>query len=289
MPAQTARTPSAAFIALLTVLSLLAFAGNSLLCRLALRQTTIDADSFTVIRLLSGALVLAALMWVRGGLPQRAGRWPAGFSLFAYAATFSYAYVTLTAGIGALLLFGAVNATMIGYGLWRGEAMRLLQWTGVAIAFTGLIGLTLPGLTAPPLTGALLMIVAGIAWGAYSLFGRGARNPLAETAGNFLRAVPFALLLAALAWPWQQVDGAGAAYSVASGAVTSGLGYAIWYKAQPHLRAAIAASLQLSVPVIAAAGGILLLDESLSLRLVFSSAAILGGIALVILGRRDAV
>lgn len=288
MPPDSPPRPALVTVVALTALALLAFAGNSLLCRLALRHTAIDAGSFTVIRLLSGALMLAGLMQLRGGIRFRAGRWAAGFALFAYAVTFSYAYVSLNAGVGALLLFGSVNATMIAYGLWRGESLRPAQWAGVMVAFAGLIGLTLPGLTAPPLAGASLMIAAGVAWGAYSLLGRSAQNPLADTAGNFLRTLPFALALGLLAWPWQQIDGAGSAYAVASGAVTSGLGYAVWYKAQPFLRAATAASLQLSVPVIAAAGGILLLDESLSLRLLLSSMAILGGVALVILGRRGA-
>ena len=166
MPLDSASRPPLAAIAMLTAIALLAFAGNSLLCRLALRHTAIDAGSFTVIRLLSGALMLAGLMQLRGGMRLRAGRWAAGFALFAYAITFSYAYVSLNAGVGALLLFGSVNATMIAYGLWRGESLRPAQWAGVMVAFAGLIGLTLPGLTAPPLAGASLMIAAGVAWAA---------------------------------------------------------------------------------------------------------------------------
>lgn len=288
MQVQTARTSSAEFIALLTVLSLLAFAGNSLLCRLALRQTDIDAGSFTLVRLFSGALMLWLILAVRGHVRVRAGNWGGAFALFVYAAAFSYAYIGLTTGIGALLLFGAVNATMTGFGLWKGERLQILQWTGIVASFAGLIGLNLPGLSAPPPGAALLMVIAGAAWGAYSLLGRGAVNPLAETAGNFIRTLPMALVLGALAWPWRQFDAPGVALAVASGALTSGVGYAIWYRAQPHLRASTAATLQLSVPVIAALGGMLFLGESLSLRLMLASVAILGGIALVIFGRRTA-
>lgn len=288
MQVQTARTSSAEFIALLTVLSLLAFAGNSLLCRLALRQTDIDAGSFTLVRLFSGALMLWLILAVRGHVRVRAGNWGGAFALFVYAAAFSYAYIGLTTGIGALLLFGAVNATMTGFGLWKGERLQILQWTGIVASFAGLIGLNLPGLSAPPPGAALLMVIAGAAWGAYSLLGRGAVNPLAETAGNFIRTLPMALVLGALAWPWRQFDASGVALAVASGALTSGVGYAIWYRAQPHLRASTAATLQLSVPVIAALGGMLFLGESLSLRLMLASVAIIGGIALVIFGRRTA-
>lgn len=288
MPAQPVRTASAGFIALLTLLSLLAFAGNSLLCRLALRHTDIDAGSFTLVRLFSGALMLWLILAVQGQLRVRAGSWGGAFALFVYAATFSYAYIGLTAGVGALLLFGAVNATMTGFGLWKGERLQILQWSGIVASFAGLIGLNLPGLSAPPPGAALLMVIAGASWGAYSLLGRGAVNPLAETAGNFIRTLPMALVLGVLAWPWRQFDTSGAALAVASGALTSGVGYAIWYRAQPHLRASTAATLQLSVPVIAALGGLLFLGEALSLRLMLASVAILGGIALVIFGRRAA-
>ncbi len=288
MPDQTARTPPAGFIALLTVLSLLAFAGNSLLCRLALRHTDIDAGSFTLVRLFSGALMLWLILALQGHLRVRAGNWGGAFALFVYAAAFSYAYIGLTTGIGALLLFGAVNATMIGFGLWKGERLHWLQWAGIAASFAGLVGLNLPGLSAPPPGAALLMIIAGAAWGAYSLLGRGAVNPLAETAGNFIRTLPMALMLGVLAWPWRHLDESGMALAVASGALTSGVGYAIWYRAQPLLRASTAATLQLSVPVIAALGGLLFLGEALSLRLMLASVAILGGIALVIFGRRAA-
>lgn len=288
MQVQPARASSAGFIALLTVLSLLAFAGNSLLCRLALRHTDIDAGSFTMVRLFSGALMLWLILALQGHVRVRAGNWGGAFALFVYAAAFSYAYIGLTTGIGALLLFGAVNATMIGFGLWKGERLHRLQWAGIAASFAGLVGLNLPGLSAPPPGAALLMIIAGAAWGAYSLLGRSAVNPLAETAGNFIRTLPMALVLGVLAWPWRQLDASGVTLAVASGALTSGVGYAIWYRAQPQLRASTAATLQLSVPVIAALGGLLFLGEALSLRLMLASVAILGGIALVIFGRRAA-
>ncbi len=265
---------------------MLAFAGNSLLCRLALRQTGIDPGSFTTIRLLSGALVLWLLVVHRGGSARpMAGSWASALALFAYAAGFSYAYVNLSAGTGALLLFGAVQATMISWGLWSGERLALRQVAGLACALAGLAGLLLPGLSAPPVGGALLMLAAGVAWGVYSLRARGGGDPTRVTAGNFVRCVPLALALGVATLPWATADLAGTAYAIASGAVASGLGYAIWYMALGGLNATRAASVQLSVPVIAAIGGMLLLGEPLSLRLVLASGAILGGIALVIARR----
>ncbi len=265
---------------------MLAFAGNSLLCRLALRSVHIDAASFTAIRLVSGALMLWLLVSLRGGSIGRHGSWCSAFALFAYAAGFSFAYLTLPASVGALLLFGAVQATMIGYGLWRGERLDWMQSVGVALACGGLIGLLLPGLAAPPLAGALLMIGAGVAWGVYSLRGRGGGNPTASTAGNFLRAVPFAAALSVVMLSHASLDVSGVAYAVASGALASGLGYAVWYSALPALSATSAATVQLSVPVIAALGGAVFIDEVISQRLVLASAAVLSGIALVIFGRR---
>ncbi|MGZ5186362.1 MAG: DMT family transporter, partial [Caldimonas sp.] len=189
---------------------------------------------------------------------------------------------------GALLLFGAVQATMIGVGIRRGESFRGWQIVGLACAVAGMVGLLLPGLSAPPLAGALLMLGAGVAWGVYSLRGRGAGDPLRVTAGNFLRAVAFAVVLSAATLPWAVLDAAGIAYAIASGALTSGIGYAIWYTALPRLKATSAATVQLSVPVIAALGGIALLGEAPTLRLVVASVAILGGIALVIVERQAA-
>jgi len=274
---------SPARIALLTLLALLAFAGNSLLCRAALAQTGIDAASFTLVRLLSGAVVLALLAWWRRGGGTGRGNWPSAFALFAYAAAFSFAYLQLTAAAGALLLFGAVQATMIAHGLWSGERLRPLQLGGLVLACGGLVGLVLPGLSAPPLAGALLMLAAGIAWGVYSLRGRGAGDPLQVTAGNFLRAVPMAAVLALLLFRQASPDPAGLGYAVLSGALASGVGYAIWYSALPFLKSTTAATVQLAVPVIAALGGVLLLGEPLTARLLAASAAILGGVALVVL------
>ena len=273
---------------MLTVLAMLAFAGNSLLCRFALQETAIDAASFTSLRLLSGAVSLWLIVYLRGGGLVVSGSWASALALFAYAAAFSFAYISLPAATGALLLFGAVQATMIGYGLWSGEHMTLRQWVGLVMALLGLVGLLSPGLSAPPLSGALLMLGAGIAWGVYSLRGRGGGDATAVTAGNFVRAVPMALALSLLAGPVLSVDVEGAWYAVVSGALASGVGYALWYRALPGLRPVSAATVQLSVPVIAALGGVVFLSEAPGVRLVLASLAILGGIALVIVSRRHA-
>lgn len=278
---------SPARTALLTVAAMLAFAANSLLCRIALRDAHIDATSFTAIRLASGALMLWLLVRVRKGRIGPHGNWPSAFALFAYAAAFSYAYLTLAAAAGALLLFGAVQATMIGYGLWRGERLDAVQWTGLALAGGGLVGLLLPGLSAPPAGGAALMIASGVAWGVYSLRGRGAGNATAVTAGNFIRALPFAAALGLAMLSRADLDLAGVAYAIASGALASGVGYAIWYSALPGLRATSAATVQLSVPVIAALGAAVFLHEPITLRLALASVAVLGGIALVIARRQS--
>lgn len=274
-------------IAALTALTMVAFAGNSLLCRVALRHTAIDAASFTTIRLIAGALVLWLLVRLRpAALPGR-GHWISAAALFAYAAGFSFAYVSLPAATGALLLFGAVQATMIGRGLASGERLSGLRLAGFVLALGGLVSLLLPGLSAPPLLGSALMIGAGVAWGIYSLRGRGAGDPTRVTAGNFVRAVPFGLALSLLMQGSATFDAAGVAYAVASGAVTSGLGYALWYSVLPALKATNAATVQLSVPIIAALGGVVFLGEPVTLRLVFASVAILGGIAMVILVRHE--
>jgi drug/metabolite transporter (DMT)-like permease len=272
-----------AYTAALTSLAMVAFAGNSLLCRLALKDTSIDAASFTTIRLLSGAAVLWLLVRLRGGSYKDGGRWLSALALFAYAAGFSFAYLSLSAATGALLLFGAVQATMIGHGLFKGERFSRTQMAGLVLAAAGLMGLLLPGLSAPPLYGSMLMLGAGIAWGIYSLRGKAAGDPLKVTAGNFLRAAPIAIGLSAVTLDRASLDQAGVLYAVSSGALASGIGYAVWYTALPHLKATIAATVQLSVPVIAALGGILFLGEPLSVRLVMASIAILGGIALVVL------
>lgn len=275
---------------ILTALALIAFAGNSLLCRAALAHTHIDAASFTTLRLFSGALVLWGLVWLRGGARMGGGNWLSALALFAYAAGFSFSYLHLTAAAGALLLFGAVQTTMIGYGIRAGERIRWLQLVGLALACGGLLILLLPGLSAPPLPGALLMLGAGIAWGIYSLRGKHAGDPLKVTAGNFLRAAPMALILSLGMLRDASPDPAGLGYAFLSGALASGVGYAIWYTALPFLKSTTAATVQLSVPILAAAGGVFFLGEPLTLRLLVASVAILGGIALVIVvgKRKDA-
>ncbi len=283
---------SRARLFVLVGLTMIAFAGNSLLCRLALRNTSIDAASFTAIRLVAGAIALWLIVRLHDAARTDAAthvdgsNWLSAFALFAYAVAFSFAYISLSAGTGALLLFGAVQATMIGWGLYRGERFRPGQVAGLLLAFAGLVGLMLPGISAPSLQGSVLMLGAGVAWGVYSLRGRGAGDATNTTAGNFLRSLPFAAALVVAALPWSSLDPAGIYYAIASGALTSGVGYAIWYTALKGLKATHAATVQLSVPVIAALGGVLFLDEQVTLRLLIAAAAILGGIALVVLGRQ---
>ena len=276
------REGGAARVVLLIVFAMLAFAGNSLLCRIALRDTSIDAASFTSIRIASGALVLWILLRSRGKQPLAAGSWPMAAMLFAYAVCFSFAYRDLTAATGALLLFGAVQLTMTGYGLFTGERLAGLRLVGVLVAVAGLVWLLLPGLSAPPVIAAGLMLAAGLAWGIYSLLGRGAGDATAATGGNFIRAIPFAAVLSLAAASQSSPDTTGLLYAVASGAVTSGLGYVLWYAALPALTATSAATIQLCVPAIAALGGAVLLAEPITARLLIASAAILGGIALTI-------
>ena len=330
---------------------MIAFAGNSLLCRLALKQTGIDAASFTFVRIFSGAVALWVIMEFRrrllvekaasplvglssdsslltrqpppsqaksgrSSLPQ-AGNWPSAFALFAYAAGFSFAYVSLSAGTGALLLFGAVQATMIFWGLRCGERLHVRQLFGLALALTGLVVLLFPDLlvgtpstlnylsrrspaqtdqsstfsSAPPLSGSILMLSAGVAWGIYSLRGKTAGDPIAATTGNFLRAVPLAAVLSIALFPWAHIDRSGIGYAALSGAIASGLGYVIWYTALSdsmpvRLGPVSAATVQLSVPVLAATGGILLLAEPITFRYLLASIAILGGIALAVIEKR---
>jgi len=266
----------------LTALAMVAFAGNSLLCRVALKHTAIDPATFTAVRITSGAIVLALLVRLRGGTLAGRGSWRSALTLIAYAIAFSFAYVTLPASTGALLLFGAVQATMIGAGVAMGERPNAVQIAGIALAVIGLVVLLAPGLSAPPAAGAALMLLAGVFWGIYSLRGRGAGDPAEVTAGNFARAAPFALAAALLYASRTRIDAAGAGYAVASGALASGVGYVIWYTALPGLRATSAAVVQLSVPVIASLGGYLLLGEPVTARLAIASVAILGGIAMVV-------
>jgi len=277
---------SHARVVVLTLLALAAFAGNSLLCRAALSRSHIDAASFTTVRLLSGALVLWVLVKLRGGARDGKGSFRSALALFAYAAGFSFAYLHLPAAAGALILFGAVQTTMIAYGLWSGERLTPAQLAGLLLAGAGLVGLLLPGLSAPPLASALLMLGAGAAWGVYSVRGKGAGDALQVTAGNFVLAVPMALALSVLLLRDAAFDPAGTWYAFLSGALTSGVGYAIWYTALPFLKSTTAAAVQLSVPVIAALGGVAFLDEPLTLRLLAASVAIIGGIGLVALGPR---
>jgi len=280
-PIDPAATP--ARVLPLTILALLAFAGNSLLTRLALTQTRIDPASFTSIRLMSGAMVLFLIFKLRRGRIPRGGSWPSAIALFVYVAAFSFAYVKLTTGAGALLLFGAVQATMITTGLARGERLGAVQWTGLGLAYAGLIGLLLPGVSSPPIASAALMLAAGVAWGVYSLRARGAGDAIAATAGNFARAVQLTIVMSIAAHSTRTLDRDGLLYAMLSGALASGVGYAVWYTALRGLRATSAASVQLSVPVLAALGGVLLLGEPLTLRLALMGAAILGGVALVVL------
>jgi drug/metabolite transporter (DMT)-like permease len=270
-------------VVILTLLAMVAFASNSLLCRLALRQTTIDAASFTLIRLLSGVIALWLIVITRKPGWTTTGNWTSALALFAYAAAFSFAYISLSVGTGALLLFGMVQATMIFWGLRKGERLNARQWFGLAIALGGLVALVFPGLSAPPIGGALLMTGAGIAWGIYSLRGKGAGDPTSVTAGNFWRSVVFAAVLSMALLRWTNLDPAGIRYAIVSGAIASGVGYVIWYSALPGLKATTAATVQLSVPVLAAVGGILFLSESITLRLLLASLLILGGIGLVII------
>ena len=273
-------------LAVAVALALLAFAGNSLLARLALRDGGMDPASFTALRLASGALVLWLLaIGFRKGANGR-GNWASALALFAYAAFFSLAYVQLEAGAGALLLFGAVQVTMIGRGLWRGERLATWQWLGLALAVGGLAGLLLPGLTAPPPGPSALMVVAGIAWGVYSLRGQGGGDAIRVTAGNFLRCLPFAAVFWLLMLDASRVDAAGVGYALASGALASGVGYAIWYTALPALRASTAATLQLCVPLLVALAGVAWLGEPATLRLALAALAIVGGVALVVRFRR---
>ncbi len=272
----------------LTLLAMIAFASNSLLCRAALKETSIDAASFTFVRIFSGAAALWLILTTRRTTSQSSGNWISALALFAYAAAFSFAYNTLSAGTGALLLFGAVQATMILWGFGKGERLDPIQIAGLVVAVAGLVLLVLPGLSAPPLIGSILMLSAGVAWGVYSLRGKTAGDPIAATSGNFLRAVPFAALVSIVMLRQARLDSLGVVYAFISGAITSGLGYVIWYAALGGLKAASAATVQLSVPVLAATGGILLLGEPITLRYVIASVAVIGGIFLVVTEKRPA-
>ncbi|HEV2801186.1 MAG TPA: DMT family transporter [Pyrinomonadaceae bacterium] len=281
---------------LLTICALVAFAANSVLCRAALGGRTIDAASFTSIRLLSGACVLLLITAsFEGNVPalwrRRGFKFIPALLLFLYAAAFSFAYTGLTTGTGALILFGSVQATMLAAALRSGERPHLFEWAGLLLALAGLVYLVSPGLSAPPLPSSALMAVAGISWGFYSLAGRGARDPLADTTNNFVLALPLAFVVnfaAHIGDSGSHISAAGVVLALLSGALASGVGYVVWYAVVKDLTATRAATVQLPVPLLAAFGGVVLLSESLSLRLVVAAAVILGGVALALLGRTQA-
>jgi drug/metabolite transporter (DMT)-like permease len=278
-------------VGILTAFTLVAFAANSLLCRMALGEELIDPVTFTTLRLVGGALFLIPVSRVGGEAVRTEGShgsWASGLALFAYAIAFSLAYVSLNAGIGALILFGCVQATMIGAGLRSGERPHPAQWLGLFIALVGLVYLVSPGIAAPNPLGALLMAVSGIAWGVYSLRGRGVAAPILSTAGNFARAAPMAIVASAVAFSMAHLEARGVVLALVSGTITSGLGYVLWYKALRGLTTTVASIVQLLVPVLAAFGGVVILSEQVSARLAIASALILGGVALAIVTRRPA-
>jgi drug/metabolite transporter (DMT)-like permease len=272
----------------LTLLALTAFAANSVLCRLALEGGAIDASSFTGVRLVSGAATLwvISLLQNQRQLPGTSGSWTSATLLFLYAVCFSFAYMSLSIGTGALILFGAVQATMITAAFWSGERPSMLQIAGVFIAIAGLVYLVLPGVTAPSPMGSALMSIAGVSWGFYSLKGRGQVAPLSSTTGNFARSVPLAIGSAFLLYFLSDIrfSWVGFFLAVASGALASGLGYVVWYSALRKLTAVEAAAVQLSVPILAAIAGLVFLSESISFRLVLSAVLILGGVGIALSG-----
>jgi drug/metabolite transporter (DMT)-like permease len=274
--------------ATLTVLALIAFAGNSVFCRLALARPIIDPASYTAVRLITGAVAL----WIIAALRRKesfgksGGSWISAAMLFLYAVTFSFAYISLSAGTGALILFAAVQITMIAVGLYTGERPETLEWLGLFIAICGLIYLVSPGITAPSILGSLLMATAGIAWGVYSLRGRGTSDPIGATTDNFLRTVPLAVGVVLLWLATLTITPMGFLWAALSGSITSGVGYVLWYAALPRLTATRAATVQLAVPVLAALAGVVVLSEAISLRLVISAVAILGGVGLAVSRRK---
>lgn len=265
---------------LATGFALLAFAANSILCRMALRDTSIDPASFTSVRIVAGAITLWILVRLSNRRASVAGTWISSFALLAYAIAFSFAYVAVTAGTGALLLFGAVQLIMISAGLAGGERIDFRIALGWMLAVAGLVILVFPGVSAAPPTQSALMLCAGAAWGVYSLRGRRSSDPLRDTAGNFARAVPGALLISAIMWRHSSLDRTGVALAALSGSLASGVGYAAWYTALPRLRAIAAANLQLSVPLLTSLAGVVLFAEPITVRLVSASVLLLGGIAL---------
>lgn len=280
---------------LYTTFALVAFAFNSVLCRLALRGDEADAAGFTVVRLVAGAVALCLIWYVvsarRDALTTvRAsaitGTWLSALFLFSYAVCFSFAYLNLTAATGALVLFGSVQMSMIAIALGKGERPTLFEWCGLAVAVGGLVYLVLPGLEAPPIISSLLMAAAGMSWAIYSHNGKGTADAIADTTGNFVRTLPFAAILAVIFYPNLNLTPRGVVIAVISGAITSGVGYVFWYAALKYHSSTRAAVLQLAVPVIAAVIAIIWLGESMSATLVIASAMILGGIGLTIVGKK---
>lgn len=271
-----------------TGFALVAFAGNSILCRLALGEKSIDASSFTIIRLFSGAVALLVILKLLGnknsGSPSK-GSWGGALALFIYASTFSFAYISLDTGTGALILFGAVQLTMIIIAMVSGDRLHLSEWVGVGFAFAGFVYLVLPKLTTPSFMGFVLMAIAGISWGIYTLLGRRSKNPLSDTMCNFMRTLPFSLVMGFLFIQNSNLSQKGVLLAVVSGALASGIGYTVWYIALRGLSATLAAVTQLLVPVIAALGGVIFVSETISFHFLLSASMILGGIALVVLGR----
>lgn len=288
---------------LFTGLALLAFAANSVLCRLALGEHTIDAAGFSLIRLLSGSVVLVFLLTLQHQFKKNSdqkitnqttsilsknnakGSWFAALMLFVYAVCFSFAYLSLKTGTGALILFGAVQITMIVHSLFLGNKLVITEWLGVLLAFAGFIYLMLPGASVPPFYGMLLMTLSGIAWGFYTLKGRTSTAPLQDTAYNFLRTIPFVFVLLIIYAKNLTITPTGVVLALLSGGIASAIGYTLWYMALTGLSVTQAAVVQLLVPVIAALGGIIFVLEPITFRLVLSSLMILGGILLVVLGR----
>ncbi len=273
-------------ITLITI-ALLAFAGNSVLCRLALGDQVVDAASFTSIRLLSGAIFLFALVRFKEkkSVSMKGGNWLSAISLFLYAATFSYAYISLDTGTGALILFGFVQLTMIAYTFMQGKKLANVEWFGLFIAFSGLLVLLLPGASAPSLTGFILMAISGVAWGIYTIKGKGSETPLLDTATNFLKTLPFIILLTLITFYNSELSTRGIILAATSGAITSGLGYAIWYAVLKNITVIQAAISQLLVPIIASIAGVLFTNETITTKLLIASLLILGGILVLTLGK----
>jgi drug/metabolite transporter (DMT)-like permease len=274
--------------ALLTALALIAFAANSIFARLALGSPSIDPASYTTVRLMTGAATLWLIARFRqvGEPTAFDSSWTSAAMLLLYAAAFSFAYISLPAGTGALILFAAVQITMIAAGLCSGERPSPLHWLGLLIAVAGLSYLVSPGIAAPPATGSLLMGTAGVAWGVYSLLGRGVTNPVRATAKNFLRTVPLTLVVSTLGLPFVAITAEGFLWAALSGSITSAIGYVIWYAALRGLSATLAATVQLSVPAIAALGGVVFLSEHMTLRLILAGALILAGVGLAIFSQK---